>query len=214
MEIVVLGATGRIGSDVVAEGLRRGWKVRAATRGIAHLPVRSRLTTIRVDFADPERVGALVGDADAVIACLGPRPANFAQVAEFGAASIRLVAALDRKRVRRLVVLSRAELRVPGEPPLALGPRLRLALPRARLRLAAKQAEYVVIAGSDLHWTVLRPFGVRDAARTGDYELSPSLRGARAGVSAADVAVALVDQVIETRHLRQAPFVWRAGGRR
>jgi putative NADH-flavin reductase len=210
MQIVVLGATGRIGAEVVAEGLRRDWTVRAATRGGARLPVLPRLSTMRVDFADPERLGALLSDVDAVIACLGPRPRTTADAAEFVAACLRLVAALDRHHVRRLVVVSEAEVRLPGEPPLGVAPRLGLRLRRVRQRLVAKQVEYEVIAASGLDWTVLRPVAVRDGGRTGDYELGPSARDTRPGISPADVAVALVDQVSDSHHLREAPFVWRA----
>jgi hypothetical protein len=65
-------------------------------------------------------MGAAVGDADAVIACLWPRPVNGTGVAALNAATGRLVAAMERQRVRRLVVLSDAALRLAGEPRLSV----------------------------------------------------------------------------------------------
>ena len=115
MQIVVFGATGRIGSKVVDEGLSRGWNVRAATRGEVRPGIRTRMTMIGIDLDDPERVGAAVGDADAVIACLGPRRNSADQVAVFAAAARRIVSAMERQHVFRLIIMSGAGVRLPDE---------------------------------------------------------------------------------------------------
>ncbi len=213
MEIVVLGATGRVGAAVVDEALRRGFTVRAATRGAARLPARPRLSTIRIDFDDPDRVGAAVGDADAVIGCLWPRPATAAEIAAFGASTGRLVAAMARQRVRRLVVLSDAAVRLSDEAPATFVARMLSVLPGARRTLAAKHLELDVVSRSDCDWTALRVGRVRGARRTRHYELGEAMPGLRAGISAADVGVALVDQVSDARYLRQAPFLSARRGR-
>ena len=147
MQIVVFGATGRIGSKVVDEALSRGWNVRAAVRGQSRPGVRTRLTTVGVDLDDPERVGAAVGDADAVVACLGPRKSSSDQVAVFAAAARRIIAAMERQRVFRLIVLSGAGVRIEGErsgkTDGLLGP---LEGRPDRWNVAAKQAEYDVFS--------------------------------------------------------------------
>lgn len=69
----------------------------------------------------------------------------------------------------------------------------------------AKQREYVVLASSDRTWTALRPALVTDGPHRG-YRLDLRLR-ARARVTRADIAQALVDQVADLTFLWAAPFV-------
>lgn len=212
MQIVVFGATGRIGSKVVDEALGRGWNVWAAVRGQARHGARARITTVGIDLDDPERMSAAVGDADAIIACLGPRRNSPDQVAVFAAAARRMVAAMERQRVFRLVLMSGAGVRLPGErqgrvdgllAPIEGRPR--------RWVVAAKQAEFDVIAGSLLEWTALRPRRVGEGLRTGRYKISEAAPGRTAFISPEDVAVALADQVVDTGQIRQAPYVWTSG---
>ncbi len=209
MQIVVLGATGRIGSKVVEEALSRGWSVRAAVRGQARPAARTRMTTVGIDLDDPERVTAAVGDADAVISCLGPRRNSRDQVAEFGAAARRIVAAMGRQRVSRLVLVSGAGVRVPGERQSRIDGLLAPIEGRPERWVgAAKQAEFGVIAGSMLEWTALRPRRVGDGPRTGLYKISDTAPGRLAFITPADIAVALADQVAEPGQIGKAPYLW------
>jgi putative NADH-flavin reductase len=214
MQIVVFGATGRIGANVVDEALSRGWNVRAAVRGNARPMMRTRMTTVGVDLDDPERLGAAVGDADAVIAVLGPRRNSSDQVAVFAAAARRIVSAMERQRVFRLVMVSGAGVRLPNERPSRVDGLLAPIEGRPdRWVVAAKQAEFDVISGSLLEWTALRPRRVGDGPRTGRYRISDASPSRLAFITPADVAVAVADQVAETRQIRQAPYVWTPRGR-
>jgi putative NADH-flavin reductase len=209
MLIVVLGSTGRVGSLVVREAASRGWDVRAADRRPSRLADTPRVTSWPIDLEDPASLDAALRDADAVVGCLGPRANRPAEVEAFEAMAGRLSTAMQRSRVRRLVLLSGAGVRVSGERRGTFD-RLMASLAgrAARHVVAAKQVEHDTIAASDLDWTALRPGLVVDGPRTGRYELGESAPGARARIRRADVAVALVDQVIDATWTRRSPFLW------
>jgi hypothetical protein len=70
---------------------------------------------------------------------------------------------------------------------------------------ARRQREYNVFSAADIDWTALRPPLVTDGAPLG-YRLDLRLRpGGR--VRRADVASALVDQLIDSRFHHAAPFL-------
>ena len=209
MLVVVLGSTGRIGSLVVGEAAARGWDVRATSRHATRLADRPRVASWPLDLEDPESLDAALRDADAVIACLGPRANEPEQVAAFGGAASRIVDAMTRQRIPRIVVLSGAGVRLAGEQRGRFDRVMGGIVGRAvRHVVAAKQVEHDTIAASSLEWTALRPGFVVDGPRTGRYELGDAAPGSGGRIVQADVAVALVDQVMETAWIGRSPFLW------
>lgn len=62
MKIAIIGATGRVGTRLIDEALRRGHQVTAIARTASKLPARAGLTTKDVDVADQAALSAaLVG---------------------------------------------------------------------------------------------------------------------------------------------------------
>ena len=67
MNITVLGATGRTGTPLVAELLRRGHTLTALVRDPARLgPVAHRIRVVIGDSTDPEALGDALDGAEAV----------------------------------------------------------------------------------------------------------------------------------------------------
>lgn len=213
-QVVVFGATGKIGRHVVAEAAARGWRVRAATRDPGGVDPANGVVPWTVDLEDEASVEAAVGDCDAVIDCLGPRRNELSQVATFAAATRTILAAMAEARVERLVCLSGAGVRLEDE---TVGPwdRFMRALvgSMAPYVLAAKQVEFETIARSDTAWTAVRPPVVLPGPRSGRYRLGDAAPGFGARISRADCAVALVDQVTATDWVCRAPFLWTPRGR-
>lgn len=97
--ILVTGATGTIGSEVVRQLAARGEKVRAMTRDPAKAQVPAGVEVVRGDFLDPESVDAALAGAAAVflVAVLGPADSG---------RDARLVGRARTVGVRRIVKLS------------------------------------------------------------------------------------------------------------
>lgn len=96
--ILVTGATGTVGREVVAQLLSAGEKVRAMTRNPGKARLDSRVEVVRGDFEDPASLAEAVRGVDRVFSLtLGPRT---------GPHEKNLAEAAKAAAVRRIVKLS------------------------------------------------------------------------------------------------------------
>ncbi|MEV0227383.1 SDR family oxidoreductase [Streptomyces sp. NPDC050704] len=132
--ILVTGATGTIGSEVVRQLAARGEKVRALTRDPSRARVPEGVEVARGDYLDPTSVAAALSGATAVflVGVLGPDDADRDR---------DLVAQARAAGVRRVVKLSAIGT---GDPVLGRV---------GTWHLPGEQA----VRASGLEWTVLRP---------------------------------------------------------
>ena len=206
MRVVLLGATGRIGSLCLEAALTGGHEVVALVRQPDRITPEERLELVAGDVRDAGSLSRAAAGADAVIAAMGPRSNTSDEEAALEEGMRTIVATMRSLGIRRVVTLSGAGVTVPGdEKPLVDRVMSRLVGQLARHVLGAKQREYEVLAASGLDWTALRPPLVTDGAPAGyrlDLRLTPGAR-----VRRADVAQALIDQLEVRTYLGKAPFV-------
>lgn len=206
MRVLILGSTGRIGSLVLDLALSDGHEAIALVRDLGLVAPRTGVSVVIGDVRDELAIrDALVG-VDAVIAALGPRANTPAEEEGLALGMHNLVSAMVDNRTPRLVALSGAGVDVPGDrKPMPDRIMSRVVRQFARYVVRAKQREFEAFATSNLEWTALRPPLVTDGSARG-YRLALSLR-AGARVTRADVAQALVDQLVDPAFIRAAPFV-------
>ena len=205
--IAVLGASGAVGSLVVARALARGWAVRGQSRDLARLP--DRIGDFTRHGLDPCDMGALVpfvAPADAVVFALGsdrPGPTTL-----FSDATRALIGAMEAAQVRRLVAITgvgAGETR--GHGGFVYD---RIVFPLfTRHRYRDKNVQESLIAGSDLDWTILRPapFAARvpETPLEVHLRIAPDLRLTR--ITREEVAEFVIDEIETGRHIREAPFI-------
>ena len=105
MRIVIFGATGGIGRCLVDQALAKGHVVTAAVRDPARMPAtHEQLRVERCDVLDAACVAAAVDGHDAVLCALGTEAGKPTTVYSAGTANI--IAAMEDKGVRRLVIVS------------------------------------------------------------------------------------------------------------
>lgn len=206
MRVLILGATGRVGSLALARALAADHAVVALVRDPGRLDAGPALTVLAGDVGDALAIHGAVRGVDAVIAAVGPRANTIEEERTLEAGMRNIVAAMADAGVRRLVALSGAGIDVPGDrKPWLDRVASRVVRRMARHVVGAKQREYDVFSPTDIDWTALRPPLVTDGAPQG-YRLDLRLKpGAR--VRRADVASALVDQLSDNRFYKAAPFV-------
>lgn len=153
MNLLILGATGRTGRELVRIALARGHRVTAYVRSPDKLgPARAALRVEPGDALDTERLSAALVGQDAVVSALGLpaklalRPSTF--MAEAAAAT---VGAMKRAGVTRLAIVSAAVL-FPGQG-------LFFAFFRWFLRHHARDlsAMETIVRATELDWTIARP---------------------------------------------------------
>ena len=105
MRIVVVGATGGLGRDVVAEALAGGHETTALVRDPARAALPGEVEIARGDVLDRASLTGPLEGQDAVICALGtPSPRRRSTLLEQGTAN--LVAAMGKAGVRRLACVT------------------------------------------------------------------------------------------------------------
>jgi len=207
--LAITGATGFVGSAVLAEALAQGHQLKALAR--RDQAPRAGVEWVRGDLADTAALAALVASTDAVIHVAGltntPDPAAFDVANVTGTANV--MAAMQGAGVRRLVFVSSLAARQPE---------------LSRYGASKAKAEALVEA-SGLDWTTVRPpavYGPRDidmldlfrAAKWGVVPLPPG--GATSIIHADDLAALLVvlaaSNAAPTRKKTYEPDDGREGG--
>ena len=192
--LVILGATGGIGRQLVEQALTRGHQVTAVVRDPDRLPVRhSRLSVEVADVASADALESVLAaaGAEAVLSALGPRPGDSGSVTADGVAAA--LAAMKATGIRRIVAVSAAPI---GPPHGFVGRRLTYPMLwrffGAGYRGLARMEELLAACGQD--WTVLRPPRLTDKAGTGRYRLGwDRTLPWMTSITRSDVACAMLD---------------------
>jgi hypothetical protein len=196
MKLILLGATGQVGSHLLKEALARGHSVTGVARYVGSLPKHPALLPRKADATDYAQLPALLSGHDAVISALHFRTTD-------GQA---LISAVKTAQVPRLLVVGGA-----GSLEIAPG--------QALVDTPDFPAEYKAeaLAGRDflnalraetaLDWTFVSPSAYfHDGPRTGKFRLGKdSLLVAVDGqshISLADYAIAFLDELEHPQHSR------------
>ena len=205
--LLVFGASGPTGRQVVTQALTRGYRVTAFVRDPARFPVNdTALRVVRGDTVeDPQSVRSALQGQDAVISTLGVGK-SFASRHLIEQSMASIVREMESAGVKRLVLTSAFGVGSSwADTPLV--PRLFI---KTLLRdvYADKHAGEVLVHRSRLDWTVVYPTGLTDRPATGVYRAGEhlELRGFPT-ISRADVAHFLVAQVGDPTYLRKAVLV-------
>ena len=190
MKIALFGASGFIGSRILAEAERRNHDVTAITR-------------VRADILDAEKAAEAIRGHDVVISAIGSheKPQIVVEVAR------TLIQAAKRAGVKRALIVG-------GAGSLEVAPGVQLVdtpgFPAEwkNEAFAQRDALAVYIASQDIDWTYVSPAAeVFPGERTTKFRLGADAlvvdAKSESRISAEDYAVALIDEVEEPRHLRK-----------
>jgi uncharacterized protein YbjT (DUF2867 family) len=201
MQLTVFGASGGVGTHVVALAAQRGHQVRAIYRTAPQPPPPERAEVLLApDLFDPAVVAGAIRGADVVVTVVGP---NFAtrhnpRTAMTSPADLHqrlartLIAAMKESAApARLITVSTASMG-PADHAMGIGPRLLFRFFRTvvvpNLGHVGKdlQAMEADLAASGLDWYALRPVKLTDGPPTRDVQVSD--RVTIKSISRADVA--------------------------
>ena len=187
MKLMILGATGSTGLQIIRQTIEQGHAVTAFVRSPDRLQWYAGQIAVRQgDLLNRAELEAVLPGHDVVLSAFGPRlPLSRGDADLLRRFSLALTAAMSRTGVRRLVVLSTAFLfRDAIVPPAYLVGRL--FFPNAVTDASGMED---VIAGSGLDWTLVRPPQLTDKPFTGKYRVRQGhLPAFGFTVSRADVA--------------------------
>jgi len=194
MKLVILGATGGTGLEIVRQAIERRHSVKALVRSPDRLkPFWDRITIKRGDLLDSRQLEGAIKGQDAVLSAFGPRvPISKTDANLLERFAVALTEAMAHAGVSRVVVESVAFLFKDSivPPTYVFG---RLFFPGI---VADASAMEQVFAGSQLDWTMVRPPQLTDKPYTGKYRVREGhLPRFGFKISRADVADFMVKSV-------------------
>ena len=196
-KIAIIGATGRAGSQLLEEALRRGHSVVAIARNTESIDVKPGVTVKKADALNADELQKAVSGSDVVISA-----AHFATVP-----AEALIGPVKNAGVKRLLVVGGA-----GSLLLPTGERVidSAGFPEEYRAEASAGSVFLdkLRQEKELDWSFLSPSAeFVEGLRTGDFRLGQdhlliSEKG-RSWISFSDYAIALIDEVERPKHSRQ-----------
>ena len=195
MKLLVIGATGRTGWEVVQQALARGHHVTAFVRSPEKITLRNeQLIILKGDAMDEDQLVEAMRDHDAVLSTLGPRQA-FKPSSLLHDSALAATRAMNRSGVKRLVILS-AAAHFPGIPN-------RIVSFILRNHMRDSRAMEEIVQANGLDWTIARPPRLTEE----DYPTYRSREGAAPkmgfSLSRKAVAVFMLDAIEQKKHFHQ-----------
>lgn len=209
MNVVLIGASGFVGSAILKEALDRGHKVTAVVRFPEKVTMKhANLIVKQHDIMDEQIVRLFSGGMDAVISAYNPGwgDPNIAEDTKKGYASI-IKGVKDAKGPRLLIVGGAGSLYIEegvrvmdtSMIPEAIAPAVK-ALADVFYGLEGNERE--------LDWTFFCPAGtIEPGKRTGNFKLGDNNlivdKNGESKISVEDYAVAMIDELEEPAHRRR-----------
>jgi len=210
--ILIVGATGGTGRQLVAQALERGYVVTALARDPSRLQVtHPHLTVVRGDVLDDASVEAAMRGHDAVLSALGHRR-YFGPTRILSRGTSNLLRAMEAHGVSRFVCETSLGI---GDSAFRMGLYYTLFVIPVILPFYFwdKTRQERMIAASRVPWVIVRPGALTDGAKRGvarhGSDIGSSLWTVR--ISRADVAAFMLDQLESDLYVGSSPGVcWGA----
>ncbi|WDY58994.1 NAD(P)-dependent oxidoreductase [Pseudomonas sp. PSKL.D1] len=196
-KIAIIGATGRAGSQLLEEALRRGHSVVAIARDPSRLQGREGVTTVALDAKDSAALQSAVAGVDAVLSA-----AHFSTLEPQA-----IIQPVKRAGAKRLLVVGGAgSLLLPDQSRVIDSPDF----PEAYKAEASAGVRFLDALRQEqgLDWTFLSPSAeFVEGERSGKYTLGNDHllidADGKSWITFADFAIAMIDELEKPAHSRQ-----------
>lgn len=200
MKLIIFGATGGTGQQLVRQALKQGNSVTAFVRSPEKLNLKNNnLSVIRGDVLDKTAVEKAVQGHDAILVALGVKPPSRKVVV--GPGTQNILAAMKKHAIRRIIV----------ESAMFMDEALRQKSFLMRLLIATlmkglyqdKLVQEKAVMESGLDWVIVRPTALTEGAKSGWQVRDPREAGMTSRISRANVADFMLKQLKDNSYLRR-----------
>lgn len=218
MKVLILGATGYVGKEVLKDALARGHDVTALARNPDAVPDHAKLRKVKGDALDAAAVREAVKGQDAVLCAIGlstsaapKRGGNLPKgqgTTLFSESAKHIIDAMKAEGVRRLVIMSNvgvgdSRAAVPWFARKIIFP---LFLPFLIAIFEDKERMEPLVMQSGLDWTIVRYNGIRGDAAKGTRKVAMDGKVGMT-MTVPDSAKFFVDQLEDRTYVGKAPSV-------
>jgi len=209
MRVVIFGASGATGQELVKQALAAGHDVTIFVRDPAKTGRLGDAHTVQGDVHDAGAVSAAIDGQDAVLSALGAR--SLKETGLLGAAMANTIAGMRAHSVRRLIVLGAAgALHDSGKYQSGMTRLVYWIVKHTLLKnpLSDQAAQERLIEASDLDYTVVYPPRLTNGPRTSRYRVQgDGLPPHSSRIARADVAEFMIKELEDRRFVRQGPYI-------
>lgn len=207
MNILIFGASGKLGTLVVKKALEKDHKVTAFVRNASRLSLKdSNLNIIEGNVINREDIKkALIGN-DIVISTVGHKKDTPNGMMKTFAEHI--VSTMSEHNMKRFITLLGAGVHDPKDPPASFGRKSVLALMKIVVPRILNDSEdhSRIIRASNLDWTIVRPTMLSNEPAKRKYKtgyVSPGFTS----VSREDVAAFMLEVAERELYVKEAPII-------
>jgi uncharacterized protein len=208
-KIVLIGASGFVGSAILNEALERGYQVKAIVRNPEKITIKNpNLTIVKADVSSSQRVSELCKGADDVISAYNPGWTNPDIYNDTLKIYPAILEGVKRSGVKRFLIVG-------GAGSLFVSPGLRLMdagiIPESFLPAIRSLARFyleILSSEKDLDWVFFSPAGnISHSERTGKFRLGKddliTDTEGKSNISVEDYSVAMLDEVEKPSHHKE-----------
>ncbi|MCO4772247.1 MAG: NAD(P)H-binding protein [Deltaproteobacteria bacterium] len=215
MKVVVLGASGGVGRELVTQAKKRGHDVTAVGRASSSIEVPDGVSVVRCDLSDEAGLTGAFAGADVVLSGVGLRLPGLSPFAKAEVPDLLttttpvVVAAMKAAGVGKVVAVSAGGV---GDSRALMPGFFKVFIALTSMRGAYKELEVMeqVYRDSGLDVCCVRPTGLSDDEATGKAVSTRKLDG-RAEIPRADVAAWMLDEAEAASFSEFGPLITVTG---
>jgi len=201
MKLTIFGASGKTGVELVKQALEKKHVITAYLRDPSRMFIQhDQMDAITGDVLKAENVAEAVQGQDAVVCVLGSNDLKKTNIRSTGTANI--IQALKQENIQRFIVVSAMGTGDSWDTLSSTGKFLYATVLKSSRE--DHEAQETVVKESGLDWTIIRPSGLTDEPKTGEYEVGENIPAKTSRISRADVA----DFIL--KELEQNAFIGKA----
>jgi putative NADH-flavin reductase len=207
MKVVILGATGGTGRELVKQALELGHDVTAFVRDPSKLKIKDeKLTVVQGDMLDPATLDKAIAGQDAVICALGV--AGLGKSTDLSEGTANVIRAMDRSCVKRFILESTVGIEDSTNHAPWIARKFFFPFVLKNI-VPEKVRQERLTKASDLVWTIVRPGRLTNGPRTGKYRIGDEIneKSVSGTISRADTADFILKQLSDDSYLRKTPAV-------
>jgi len=206
MKIIIFGATGGTGKELVKQSLEKGHEITVLVRNPQKFSFNDkRVNIIKGDVLNKDDVSKAIQGNDAVLVALGVKPPSKTKVV--GPGTKNIIEAMKTHNVKRLIVESAMFM----DDAVRKNSFLISLLTKTFMKglYADKLLQEAAVRESGLEWVIVRPVGLANGPKTEIYRFGENLplKGMFPTISRADVADFMLKQLSSDINLHKAILV-------
>lgn len=207
MKLIILGASGLTGRELIKQTLAAGYEVTAFVRDRKKVDIEnSQLTIVEGDILDRTSLEAAIPGHEAVLSALGSP--GLGKTTDLSDGIANIVGVMERLGPRRLIFESSVGVGDSKGHVTWFAKYIFIPFVIKNV-LADKEIQERIIKESSLDWTIVRPGGLTNGPKSGKYRFGDEIDEERPAtrISRADVAEFMLRQLSDDSYLMKTPGI-------